>query len=74
MLHTSIMNLKQTDPQIYQLIKDEQKRQREVLEMIPSENYASSAVLLALGNELNNKYSEGYPKKRYYRETQLQIA
>jgi len=66
MLHTSIMNLKQTDPQIYQLIKDEQKRQREVLEMIPSENYASSAVLLALGNELNNKYSEGYPKKRYY--------
>jgi len=66
MLHTSIMNLKQTDPQIYQLIKDEQKRQREVLEMIPSENYASSAVLMALGNELNNKYSEGYPKKRYY--------
>src|SRR3989344_3903413 len=59
-------HLKQTDPEIYQLIKDEEKRQREVLEMIPSENYTSSAVLEALGNVFNNKYSEGYPKKRYY--------
>ena len=59
-------NLKKTDPQIYQLIKDEEKRQKEVLEMIPSENYASSAVIEALGTVLTNKYSEGYPKKRYY--------
>lgn len=55
-----------TDPEVYKLIKAEDKRQKEVLEMIPSENYASSAVLEALGTSLNNKYSEGYPKKRYY--------
>ena len=58
--------LKITDPQIYKLIKREEDRQRQVLEMIPSENYTSSAVLEALGTVLNNKYSEGYPKKRYY--------
>jgi glycine hydroxymethyltransferase len=58
--------LKTKDPAIFQLIKDEEKRQREVLEMIPSENYTSSEVLEALGTVLNNKYSEGYPKKRYY--------
>lgn len=60
------MKLKKQDPQVYNLIKAEDKRQKEVLEMIPSENYASSAVLEALGTTLNNKYSEGYPKKRYY--------
>ena len=58
--------LKTKDPVIYNLIKAEEKRQREVLEMIPSENYTSSEVLEALGTVLNNKYSEGYPKKRYY--------
>jgi len=58
--------LKQTDQAIYQLIKDEEKRQKEGLEMIPSENYASSAVREAMGSILTNKYSEGYPKKRYY--------
>lgn len=59
-------NLKKTDLTIYNLIKDEEKRQKEVLEMIPSENYTSTSVLEALGTVLNNKYSEGYPKKRYY--------
>ncbi len=59
-------NLKKLDPEIYGYIKAEEKRQKEVLEMIPSENYASSAVLEALGTVLNNKYSEGYPRKRYY--------
>ncbi len=58
--------IKKTDPQIAALITQEAKRQREVLEMIPSENYASPAVLEALGSILNNKYSEGYPHKRYY--------
>ena len=60
------MSLSKSDPQIANLIKQEEKRQREVLEMIPSENYASHAVMEALGTVLGNKYSEGYPKKRYY--------
>ncbi len=58
--------LQKIDPEIYKLIKLEEKRQTEVLEMIPSENYASSAVWEALGTILNNKYSEGFPGKRYY--------
>ncbi len=62
----SMKNLRATDPQIYDLIKLEEKRQRDVLEIIPSENYASKAVIEALGSVLNNKYSEGYPKRRYY--------
>ena len=59
-------NLKKTDPEIYSLIKKESKRQKEGLEMIPSENYVSPAVLEAMGSILTNKYSEGYPRKRYY--------
>lgn len=51
---------------VFELIQQEEKRQREGLEMIPSENYASKAVLTALGSVLTNKYSEGYPKARYY--------
>lgn len=58
--------LKITDPQVYNLIKKEEERQKDVLEMIPSENYASVAVMDALGTVLTNKYSEGFPKKRYY--------
>lgn len=58
--------LKQTDPQIYELVKQEEKRQRDVLEMIPSENYTSQAVMEAMGTVLMNKYSEGYPNRRYY--------
>lgn len=60
------MKLKNVDPKIYNLIKKEIKRQREGLVLIPSENYASPAVLAAMGTPLSNKYSEGYPKKRYY--------
>jgi glycine hydroxymethyltransferase len=59
-------HLKKTDPQIYKLVKQEERRQKEVLEMIPSENYTSSAVMEALGTVLTNKYSEGFPGKRYY--------
>jgi len=58
--------LKQSDPAIYNLIKQELARQRDVLEMIPSENFPSLAVLETLGSVLTNKYSEGYPGKRYY--------
>lgn len=58
--------LKQTDPKIYELIEAEKKRRREGLEMIPSENHTSPAVLEALGSILTDKYSEGYPGKRYY--------
>lgn len=59
-------NLKNNDPQIYKLIQLEKKRQVEGLEMIPSENYTSAEVMEAVGSVLTNKYSEGYPGKRYY--------
>ncbi|MFA6486264.1 MAG: serine hydroxymethyltransferase [Candidatus Magasanikbacteria bacterium] len=59
-------DLKNFDPEILASIKREQKRQEEGLEMIPSENFVSPAVLEALGSILTNKYSEGYSGKRYY--------
>ncbi|MDD3531924.1 MAG: serine hydroxymethyltransferase [Candidatus Shapirobacteria bacterium] len=52
--------------QVFQLIKNEVRRQKETLMMIPSENYASRAVLKALGSAFQNKYAEGYPGRRYY--------
>ncbi len=60
------MRLQQTDPEIFELNSAEEKRQREGLELIPSENYVSRPVLEALGTIFTNKYSEGYPGKRYY--------
>ena len=55
-----------TDPEIKQVIENEQRRQREQLVMIASENYVSAAVLEATGSVLTNKYAEGYPGRRYY--------
>lgn len=59
-------NLQKVDPKIAELIQREAWRQASVLRMIPSENYASAAVMEATGSILTNKYSEGYPRKRYY--------
>ncbi|MCX7661176.1 MAG: serine hydroxymethyltransferase, partial [Candidatus Omnitrophica bacterium] len=56
--------LKKFDPQVYQIIRDEIKRQRENLELIASENFTSLAVLEAQGSVLTNKYAEGYPQRR----------
>ena len=54
------------DPEVGEAIREELDRQQYTLELIPSENIASPAVLQALGSLLNNKYAEGYPGKRYY--------
>ena len=54
------------DEKIFDVIESEEYRQREGLELIPSENYVSREVLAALGSVLTNKYSEGYPGRRYY--------
>ncbi|MFC1756477.1 serine hydroxymethyltransferase [Patescibacteria group bacterium] len=61
-----LKNLKKQDPEIYKATLGELKRQQEGMELIASENYVSEAVLEALGTVFTNKYSEGYPKKRYY--------
>ena len=58
--------LKQTDPEIYDLIKREERYEIDSVRLIPSENYVSKAVLEATGSILTNKYSEGYPGTRYY--------
>ncbi len=59
-------HLERTDPEIAALVRQEQQRQYESIRLIPSENYVSAAVLEATGTILTNKYSEGYPGKRYY--------
>ncbi|HIE36360.1 MAG TPA: serine hydroxymethyltransferase, partial [Candidatus Omnitrophica bacterium] len=60
------MNLKRLDSELYNLVRKEISRQREGLTLIASENYASLEVLSVMGSPLSNKYSEGYPQKRYY--------
>ncbi|OGG21010.1 hypothetical protein A3D03_05465 [Candidatus Gottesmanbacteria bacterium RIFCSPHIGHO2_02_FULL_40_13] len=62
----NVNNLKKADKEIAFWLEKETKRQIEGLEMIPSENYVSDVVMEAMGSILTNKYSEGFPKKRYY--------
>lgn len=62
--------LEVNDPEVHSIIRNEKERQRSGLELIASENFASKAVLEALGSCLNDKYSEGYPGLRYYGGTQ----
>src|SRR3990172_13004066 len=59
-------SLRKEDEEIYNAVVHETNRQRNVIEMIASENIVSKAVLETLGTPLTNKYSEGYPAKRYY--------
>jgi glycine hydroxymethyltransferase len=58
--------LSQVDPEVFQCIEKEKERQRNTVNLIASENYASHAVIEAMGTFLTNKYAEGYPGKRYY--------
>ena len=66
-----ISALEQYDPQIYELIRQEEARQSGSIRLIPSENYISKAVMIASASCLTNKYSEGYPGKRYYEGQQV---
>jgi len=61
-----VTRLQTQDPQLYEAIANERRRQAEYLELIASENYVSDAVLEAAGSELTNKYAEGLPGRRYY--------
>lgn len=60
------MPLREQDSEVYRILAAERRRQREGVELIPSENYVSEAVLEAMGTIFTNKYSEGYPGRRYY--------
>src|SRR4029453_3348580 len=63
--------LETTDPAVAELIESEIARQSETICLIPSENYVSRAVLEAMGSAFTNKYSEGYPGRRYYEGQQV---
>jgi glycine hydroxymethyltransferase len=63
--------LEQYDPQIYELIRQEEALQSGTIRLIPSENYVSRAVMMATSSCLTNKYAEGYPGKRYYEGQQV---
>ncbi|KAL2221477.1 putative cytosolic hydroxymethyltransferase [Thermoascus aurantiacus ATCC 26904] len=58
--------LEEADPTVYNILQKEKKRQKHFINLIPSENFTSQAVLDALGSVMQNKYSEGYPGARYY--------
>jgi glycine hydroxymethyltransferase len=61
-----LAEVERTDPELFGLIKEEERYQVDSIRLIPSENYTSRAVMEATGSVLANKYSEGYPDKRYY--------
>ena len=69
-LHAADPDLASADPEIAGLIAAEERRQADKVRLIPSENYVSRAVLKATGSVLTNKYSEGYPGRRYYEDQQ----
>ncbi len=64
-------SLRQADPQVYKIMQNELERQKTTLMLIPSENYASRAVMAAMGSIFTNKYAEGYPYNRYYHGCQF---
>ncbi|PHH71933.1 hypothetical protein CDD83_5066 [Cordyceps sp. RAO-2017] len=59
-------HLQKADPAVFEIIENEKRRQKHFINLIPSENFTSQAVLDALGSVMQNKYSEGYPGARYY--------
>lgn len=59
-------HLQEADPAVFEIVKKEKRRQKHFINLIPSENFTSQAVLDALGSVMQNKYSEGYPGQRYY--------
>jgi len=65
-MHPSLARIAAQDPDVAAAMEQELQRQEEDLELIASENYASPAVIQAMGSPLTNKYAEGYPKRRYY--------
>ena len=65
-MFTRSRTLADADPELWNAIAGENKRQEDHIELIASENYASTAVMAAQGSQLTNKYAEGYPGKRYY--------
>src|SRR3954452_14138903 len=67
----AIPHLAAADPELAELVEGEARRQYEKVRLIASENYVSTAVLEATGTVLTNKYSEGYPGKRYYEGQQF---
>ena len=64
-------NIKNVDKKIFDLLQQEEQRQKDKIRLIPSENYTSKAVMEAVGSVLSNKYSEGYANKRYYEGQQI---
>ena len=70
---TGCRPMQEVDPEMRALIDEEKNRQKRCIELIASENFTSKAVMQCLGSALTNKYSEGYPGKRYYGGRRLTV-